>query len=370
MWKIWKEEVYKIASRRIVWWGIILLLAFLSYRLFSIVKYEYTSTIDGKTYVGTEAIEMDKKLTSQYAGTLTKEKVMEIYDRFGFYSFDSETEEYERNYSNQFITKRFTDYMQTSESDPNKLQFYQGEEWERNAAPLLDAKIQFDYAYGWEDLQETYGITTIWALFIVLIISLSSIFSEEYTQKTAPMLLTTKRGKQSVIWLKAAAAIFFSTMIFCVVTLYLWGIYGMVFGTQGLDASPEIFNIGVGYQPATIGGFFLLVFGLGLLGTLFLSGMVFAISACCRSPFLTVILSVSLFLVPILWVKIFAPMWLFGPTITKIVNHVMVSMPVYLPMNWGFSFSRGEILMHIMIGLAIWIMCMQIGYHRFKNYQG
>ncbi|WP_243275984.1 hypothetical protein [Faecalicatena contorta] len=73
MWEIWKKEIYKIASRKVIWCGVLLLLSFITFRLYAEQK-DYSVTIDGQSYHGKEAIEKDRKLTAEYAGMLTREK--------------------------------------------------------------------------------------------------------------------------------------------------------------------------------------------------------------------------------------------------------------------------------------------------------
>lgn len=181
MWKIWKEEIYKIASRKIVWCGLIVILAFLTFRLWAVQK-DYTVTIDGQTYHGKAAVEKDKKLAEEYAGPLTEEKVRAIYDRFGFSYYDEETGDFQGNFCSRFITEKMTNYRQMVERDnPDEIQFMEGEGWDNNVAPLLKGDVQFDYTYGWEDLKETCGITMLLLVSVILIIGLSPIFAEEYT---------------------------------------------------------------------------------------------------------------------------------------------------------------------------------------------
>lgn len=371
MWTIWKEEVYKIISRKVVWCGFFLLLGFLTFRLIMAVQYEYTATIDGKTYQGKEAIQKDQELASRFAGPLTEEKVMEIYDEYGFYYYDREQKQTVGNFWNKYITDNFTNSRQLLGDDVNEIQFYEGEDWERNAAPILKGDLQFDYISGWNDLRETYGITAVWMVFVIFIIGLSPIFSEEYSLKTADILLTTRRGKTSVIWMKMAAAMFFAAVSFCIVTAYTLLLYLIVFGTQGLDASPVLLGLSLsGYLPDTIGGLILFMFATGVLGALLLTGIVLAVSAFCKNSFLAVIVSLAAFLIPVAWIKIFAPMWLLGVPLTKAVNHFMVSMPVYLPMGWGFSFTGGQTVLHIVIALAVGAVCILLGHRWFKRYQG
>lgn len=371
MWKIWKEEIYKIASRKIIWCGMILLMAFLAFRLYMAEQNDYTTFIDGKTYYGKEAIQKDQELAKKYAGPLTEAKVKEIYDKYGFYHTDPETGEARGNYCNKFITERMTNFTLIGGENPEEIEFLQGENWENNAAPLLKGDVKFGYAYGWEDLRETYGITGIVMLSIILIIGLSPVFSEEYSLRMADILLTTHRGKRSGIRIKILAAGMFAAASYVFLSLYLWLLYSSVYGTQGLDASPLLIGIpAYGYCPGEIGAFFLYIFGMGLAGTLLLSMLVLAVSAVCRSSFMAVIVSLVMFVVPVIWTNVLAPMGLFGVTGTKIVTHFMLSMPLYLPMNWGFALEGEQIIMHIVTAAVTGTAGAILGYGAYRNYQG
>ena len=157
MWKIFQEEFYKIASRKIVWIGLFCLLAFVRYQLW-MVQDEYAMTIGGETIYGKEAIEKDQELTAKYAGPLTEEKVRDIYEQYGFYYLNRDTGEQRGNFCSRFITEHMTNSMQLKEPALEEIQFYQGTDWENNAAPLLRGDLRFDYVYGWDYLAETYGI--------------------------------------------------------------------------------------------------------------------------------------------------------------------------------------------------------------------
>lgn len=371
MWKLFQEEFRKIASRKIVWIGLFLLLAFVRYRLGTELKV-YSVTINGKNIYGMEAVEEDKKIAAQYAGPLTEETVQKIYDRYGFYYYDMNTGEPKGNFCSQFITERMTNLNQIGGDNPEEIRFYQGEEREINAAPLLEGDLWFDYVKGWSDLKETYGILIVWGLAIVFLVGLSPVFSEEYTLRTADILLTTQRGKKSLIWIKMAAALSFTLIIFTAVTFYVWAIYLKVFGTQGLDASPILIGAGsasFGYHTETIKGFFLLSFGLGIAGFLLMTGMVLAASALCKNAFMTVVISLAVFLFPVVWIKAIGPMWMFGITLFKAVNHFMVSMPVYLLTQWGFAFTKKQIAIHMAIALAVGIISVILGYRSYRDYQ-
>lgn len=374
MWEIWKEEVYKIACRKIIWLGLFLLLLFVSMRLFA-EKSNYTVTIDGQVYRGQEAIDQDRALTAKYAGILTEAKVQQIYHDFGFYYYDEARDVSAGNFCNEYITNKMTNYNYIDPEHAETVQFLQGDAWEQNAAPLLKGNIQFDYTYGWNDLKETHSLLMIMALLVIFIIGISPVYSEEYTLKTADILLTTQRGKKNGIWMKITAALFLTAAVYCIFSLYLWLIYRIVYGTQGLDASPVLIGIGMtpdGFCPADIRGFFQLSFVLGLTGVLLLTSITLAISALCRNAFLTVVISLAIFFVPYVWMNVLAVMFplLFHTDLSKAVSHFMVSMPFYLPVNWGFNFSIKQLGMHGGIAAAVGIFSAVLGYWKYRNYQG
>lgn len=368
MWKIWKEEFYKIASRRTVWLGLFLLLAFVSFRLYSECN-TYTAVIGGKVLRGREAIRKDQELTRLYAGDLTLDKISQIYEEYGFFYYDMDDKTRMGNFCNQFITMRFTNYMQTDGNAPEDIHFLEGREWEGHAARLKDSPPRFDYIYGWDDFSEMY-ITCLIVVFILLIIGLAPIFAEEYQLKTADILRTTRRGKKSGIWMKILAAISFSAILTCGVSAYLAGIYLTAYGTQGLDASAILLtNLTsyYGYCPETILMTFIMIALLGLISSVLLAALVSCISALCKSPFPALVISLAGFLAPVLWVKILAPMQILGVTLTRMVSHFMVSMPVYLPVSTGFAFSKEQIVLHLYIALAAGTCGILLGYRRYRN---
>lgn len=370
MWKIWKEELHKIASRKIIWLGLFALLAFNSLRLVTELNH-YSVMADGHVFYGQEAVDKDKALTAQYAGTLTEEKVRQIYSHFGFYQYDPGKGTGTGNFCSRFITEQMTDYNGDGRS-PEEISFLQGEDWEKQAAPLLTGDIRFDYVYGWKDLTELYAFMTIMGLSVILIIGLSPVFAQEYTLRTADILLTTPRGKKSGIWIKMAAALFFTSAIFCSSTLYLWLSYLAVYGTQGLDASPALVGVPMGsYCPDTIGGFFLFLFALGLAGTLLLTGITLAVSALCKNAFLAVIVSLALFFLPYAWMNAISHMLfpILPIGLLRAISHFMISMPYYLPLNWGFSLSARQTALHLAVAAAALGGCAVLGYHRYRNFQ-
>lgn len=370
MWIIWKEEFRKIVSRKIIWFAVVLLFGFVTLRLFTEVK-SYKVTVEGKTYQGQRAIRKDQELTRKYAGELTEEKIKLIQEKYGFYPYIEDDESAERNFLSQFITDRFTNYRTTfgyvGEED---IHFYEGEDWRCNVAPYLENKAEFDYIYGWSDFVEMYMLVLM-VLYVILIVSLSPVFSEEYMLKTGDIIRTTKRGKSSGIWMKILAACVFAALLTVMVSFCLFGIYLMVYGMQGLDASAVFLSLATfyGYCPKSVGGFLILMAVLAVFGALLLTGITLGYSSACRNSFLALILSVIVFLIPLFWIKVLLPMCqgFLKAVVVKAVSHFMTSMPVYLPMSTGFAFSGEQIIMHLVIAVIVGAFGMGYGYFQYRS---
>ncbi len=368
---ILKDELYKMASRKIVWFGLFLLALFIGWRLFA-ERGSYTVTIDGQIYRGQQAINLDRQLTAGYAGIFTKQTAQSILEDFGFYYYDPQKDAYIGNFCSNYLTMRTTNYNQLNVPFSDQVQF-QKEYWESNIAPLFNDSFVFDYTYGWNDLKETHSFITVMAMFVLFIIGLSPVFSEEYSLKTANILLSTKRGRQSGIWLKAAAALFLVTIVYSLFSVYLWLLYYIVYGTQGLDASPVFIGVTqIGYYPATILGFFLFSFALGLAGLALLTSTTLLISALCQNAFLSVIVSLTVFCIPYAWMNVLSKMLVpfLNRSILNAFSHIMTSMPFYLPVNWGFALSVRQLLMHLGIACAAGGCCLIGMYWFYRNYQG
>lgn len=366
MWTIWKEELYKITSRKIIWAGVFLLLAFAAIRLYN-ERCHYSTTIDGTVYHGREAIRKDKELAGRCSGLLTEETIAQIYKDYGFFYYDADGNAI-GNYLNRFVTEEFTNFRQTDGNNPDEIHFRKGTDWKHNCAYLLENEVWFDYVYGWNDFAEMY-VVMILSLFVVLILGLSPVFAEEYQLRTADILRTTRCGRGNGIWMKILASACFAAALTLGVCACLWGIYLSVYGVQGLHASAILLNFATpfGYCPKSVLGFFLYITFLGILGSLLLTGMVTGISAACQSPFLALILGLSGYLLPVVWVKILGRIFPLGTALSRTISHFMSSMPFYLPMSTGFGFSADEMALHLCIASAVGAGGMFAGYYRFRH---
>lgn len=261
--------------------------------------------------------------------------------------------------------------MQTSGTSLDEIHFLEGDDWEHNVKPYLENRVSFGYISGWDDFTEIYMMVLI-SLYVILLVGLSPVFAEEYTLKTADILRTTKRGRGSGIWMKISAACVFALLFTALASIYVFVIYLSVYGTQGLNSSAVLLNFAsfYGYCPESVKGFLIFMAALGLCGTLLLTGITFGFSSACRNSFLALVLSVSAFFIPVLWVKVMVPLFMgsLGPSITRVITHFMTSMPIYLPMSPGFAFSGKQLAAHFAIAFLAGTIGIMYGYWRYRDY--
>ena len=81
--QLYKMELYKIFHRKIFWIGILAILGLMFVYFWFAEVGDERCVIDGRSYSGYEAVQMNKKITEEYAGTVTDEKINQIVDKYG-----------------------------------------------------------------------------------------------------------------------------------------------------------------------------------------------------------------------------------------------------------------------------------------------
>ena len=108
--QLYKMELYKIFHRKIFWIGILAILGLMFVYFWFAEVGDERCVIDGRSYSGYEAVQMNKKITEEYAGTVTDEKINQIVDKYGLPSELNENMSGWKNgnYLNDFVTRFFT----------------------------------------------------------------------------------------------------------------------------------------------------------------------------------------------------------------------------------------------------------------------
>ena len=227
--RLFWEELRKIVSRKLVWGGVLFLMILVTVWTIVAVSEEKTM-IDGKTYRGREAVVEDKELAEEYKGVLTVEKVQDIYNRFGFYYYDTKTGQPVGNFCNYFITLNMTNFNQTGGEDLSQIEFYEGTEWENNSQPFVEGNTEFAYVRGWMLMQEN-AMTICVYLQLILIAALCPLFSEEYSLRTAESTAYNRRREKEGNLDKIIGGGGFCGSVMCFIwSLLFWTVYDGVRG--------------------------------------------------------------------------------------------------------------------------------------------
>lgn len=299
--RLWNMEFRKIAGRPVMNIGFLLLVCFLALILIQEAAISY-SEIDGKAYQGLEAIRADRRLAKEYEGVFTLEKAKEIVGRFGFsgYAKDmADSNRREGNYCSQFVTDSMTDFRQTGKKPEGFLEQEKGGESYGKFGQ--SGSIRFGYAAGWRSLREVWKLAVSY-LNIWLIAMLAPVFSEEYSRKTAPILLSTHKGKAQGICNKITAALSLGLFCYVSVMLLLFVLAAMLFGMDGLSASASLIMEDFLWMPLPAGwsvAYMLgIVFWKGMASVLLHSCILLFVSSKCQRTVSSATAGILLFLLP------------------------------------------------------------------------
>lgn len=189
--RLLKDELYKIMSQkiaRIAFAAVILIQLFL---FFTVGVYSEISVVNGQVYRGFAAIKKDKEITREFEGELTDEKVSRMAEVYGLAKFSEEN--WETNYLSEFIFDNglcdgylaaWNDYQNPTKTLPIA---------ESDMGKFLeerDLPLNLSYTRGWNLFESVANLGAI-LVCIFLIIALSPVFAEEYSARTANILLTT-----------------------------------------------------------------------------------------------------------------------------------------------------------------------------------
>ena len=98
---MFRTELYKLCHKKIAVIGL-LCLVFISVFYFYASGIEDTMVTDnGKTYLGMDAVRIDRKIARPYQGVMTLDKARQILDKYGFADLENHTGNF--NFCNEFV---------------------------------------------------------------------------------------------------------------------------------------------------------------------------------------------------------------------------------------------------------------------------
>lgn len=324
--KLYKMELYKICCRKIFIWGIVCVLG-VFFLAFWIQVADERATVDGVTYTGYRAVQVNKEITEEFKGVLTDEKVEQIIEKYDFPSKVEPGWGYFRdaNFLNQFV---------------------------------------LEYYHGWKAFLEVLAYGMI-AGSVLLLFSLSSVFANESQTKVLPLLFTSKKGKEKDIFAKIAAAFTVAIAVWSGIVLLDLLLCGIVFGLDGLHCYNGMVTgyLFSAWQNAMIpmDCYIIMVFLCSFIGMFSLCAITICISALNRNSFHAVIAAAVCWGLPVLLCMFVGGFY----GAAKILTAAPVFMVIYRIIEdiynyWGITIG---------IAAIVSVFCIIVSYRKYYGQQ-
>ena len=384
--QLYKMELYKIFHRKIFWIGILAILGLMFVYFWFAEVGDERCVIDGWSYSGYEAVQMNKKITEEYAGTVTDEKINQIVDKYGLPSELNENMPGWKNgnYLNDFVTRFFTNgswengvkpteryrlkdtdlwkaYKEYNENIDSKSEKNDKKQMKNEILSMWKFKPTLEYTTGWKVFGELLQFGLILGS-IMIICVISGIFAEESQTKMLPLIFTTVEGKRKDTSAKVLASFTITVLLYAGITGSAWGLCKIVYDLKGGYNLTGVVISGSMWKTVDKVPFFSYLSVLLILGTLaFLSlnAITLCISAYQDSMFGAVVVTAICWAIPLL-VRIF-----FGGFVWILVD----SMPMFLIMqvNLNDIYSIWYVIAVIAVGVLAVSLTKGILHYKVKQ---
>lgn len=384
--QLYKIELYKIFHRKIFRIGILAILGLMFVYFWFAEVGDERCVIDGRSYSGYEAVQMNKKITEEYAGTVTDEKINQIVEKYGLPSELNENMPgwKDGNYLNDFVTRFFTNgswengvkpteryrlkdtdlwkaYKEYNENIDSKSEKKDKKQMENEISSMWKLKLILEYTTGWKVFGELLQFGLILGS-IMIICVISGIFAEENQTKMLPLIFTTVEGKRKDTSAKVLASFTITVLLYAGITGSAWGLCKIVYDLKGKYNLTGVVISGSMWKTVDKVPFFsylsvLLI--LGMLAFLSLNAITLCISAYQNSMFGAVVATAICWAIPLL-VRIF-----FGGFVWILVD----SMPMFLIMqvNLNDIYSIWYVVAVIAVGMLAVSLTKGILHYKVKQ---
>ena len=384
--QLYKMELYKIFHRKIFWIGILAILGLMFVYFWFAEVGDERCVIDGRSHSGYEAVQMNKKITEEYAGTVTDEKINQIVDKYGLPSELNENMPgwKDGNYLNDFVTRFFTNgswengvkpteryrlkdtdlwkaYKEYNENIDSKSEKNDKKQMKTEILSMWKFKPTLEYTTGWKVFGELLQFGLILGS-IMIICVISGIFAEESQTKMLPLIFTTVEGKRKDTSAKVLASFTITVLLYAGITGSAWGLCKIVYDLKGGYNLTGVVISGSMWKTVDKVPFFsylsvLLIFGM--LAFLSLNAIILCISAYQDSMFGAVVATAICWAIPLL-VRIF-----FGGLVWILVD----SMPMFLIMqvNLNDIYSIWHVIAVIAVGVLAVSLTKGILHYKVKQ---
>lgn len=361
--RLYRIELYKLFHKRIFITGMLAAIGLMMLYFWFVEVESEISVVEGHAYSGYEAVQINRKITEEFKGAITNEKINQIIERYGLPMKLEENMPGWRdgNYLNDFITRYFTNGSWERRTLPTETYTLEKTELGKIYAEI-GASPCLVYTTGWKTFVDMLQFGLVLGS-VLVICGISVVFAEEDQTKMLPLIFTTEEGRNRDISAKILASFTLTFLILIVIVLIDLILCGIVYGLDGYGSvsgmvlSEEMFSA---VYKIPFSKYLCILLVLAFFALLSLCAVTLCISAHQNSSFAAVVMSFVCWGLPVL-LRMF-----FGGIMWVIVD----STPVFLIMRG--TLSDIYIMWYIILTINIFIsgVCFVKGILYYKNKAG
>lgn len=229
-------------------------------------------------------------------------------------------------------------------------------------------KTPFTYSYTWgygRFFSQMY--TTAILICFICSICIAPLFAGEYTEKMDSLILSSKYGKNKLIYAKLFTGISFSVLLSIVLTVVSYVTVMAFFGWEGGNSPIQIF-LPLSIHPFTMGQVALLYFVLILFGNVLSVALTMLLSAKLKTPFMVIAMMTVATILPA-YINVSKDMlWMYHLLNLFPVNMFSISniLDVFSIDLFGLMVQPYEII--IVFAIISSILLLPFTYRSFKNH--
>ena len=280
---------------------------------------------------GIEGIRLEQERAKEKEDEISEEYITRIVEEIQDYGMDLESDEAYMEVIRKmgdifyFIAKNYTD-MRERYADQNaimEIDLTGGAQFYKQRMKKITDYLNMDFSYGnyseaekeyWIQKAENTIVPFAWGdkcimdmvwntvgigfyLWFVIVICVSSVFASEHESGAASLLLTTRYGKNRLIWSKIAASVLFTAGYHFMGTVPAVCVIGVLFGFSGINLPVQVWNSVIPYNLTTGQACFAYLAILLLLGITITLFLLFC-SARIKSSLATLVIGMTVLIGP------------------------------------------------------------------------
>ena len=360
--RLYGMELYKLLHRKMILTGLLIITGLMVLYFWFVEVGGEKAVVDGCVYTGLEGVQINRKITEEFEGTITNEKINEMIERYGLPSkLEKDMPGWQdSNYLNDFVTRFFTNGSWETDTVPTKR--YNLDETElKKVYDSAGMKAELAYTTGWKVLVHMLQLGFV-LVSVFVIYGISVIFAEEGQLKMLPLIFTTEEGRRRDVHAKILAAFTVTILSFIGIFLLSFFLCGMVYGFHGFhNIAGMVLSKGLLYSVYRIpfAQYLSLVSVFGLQSLLSLCAMTVCVSAYLNNSFGAVVIAAVCWGFPVL-LRIF-----FGGVLWLFVD----SMPAFLIMPELLIDVHEIWYLPLGINICMSVICLQKGTRYYKTKQ-